>query len=591
MPLEYFEKPKENQASAPQPEGEWRIVVDAQGDRVRDRAPGPDDFLARQAAKFKFGGTVPKFQPSGKDRKKDIADWVEYQIRADRNKELIEKAVFLVSQEDDGRRLLQMAEREGFTIVFDHERTKGEGAVGICDYQNRQIPLAEGRSAVEVALTLKHELQHFEDIQKGIGYDTSDTLHSATAANRALESNARVAEAKLAATMMQGNPRGPERRFRTNALMQNFQGKNPECGMAAMRNAKKLLSGDWKGFANAVFAAYYDQKRTLEYYDKRTVEAYGKDIPDEKRERELTGTHEYYEPRWIEHRLKQVREKLPGMLQTERWDAEKIAKRVTQGGQEFLDTKKFDPAARKNTSLTGTGMTMLAKLKEKIEAIGIPLTNPNGLDADAKKEKKPGLLDSLSKRFTKAVTQPPPETKPFSPVVMPSRLDGIGGTDGRRAHERTSEYFGKIVKGMNTGGTDLDRLSYSVDEYIHQNRGISNIRGHVGRLLDAGFLAPVAAFPADYLNDLARRCYGGGGSKFAQTAPDLSAEELKLFDHWRTMADKGMDPMWGDEKTKEKSWINGDRDLEFQSRLILDILPEPKKTAQPRAERKATATA
>ena len=44
---------------------------------------------------------------------------------------------FLLSQTEDGRRLLHKAKEEGFRFVFDADRMRNEGAVGLCDYKNK----------------------------------------------------------------------------------------------------------------------------------------------------------------------------------------------------------------------------------------------------------------------------------------------------------------------------------------------------------------------------------------------------------------------------------------------------------------------
>lgn len=261
----------------PTPTTDYPIIVDRFCRPVTLRAPRNDDFLARPPVQFTYGGTIPKFNPANHIGRNEKSAAAMTYIAADaRNKTHLEYAVLLLSQTNDGRRLLQMANREKFTFVFDDERMKNEGAVGLCDYQNKLIPLAAGRSAEEVALTLKHELQHMEDILKGISYNHTHTLQSSLMADRALEANARVSEAVACAQILHGTLNGPERQFKSTALFAAFFNKNTPMAARAQTSLELAEKGQWQEFANQVFDGYFEQQDTLDYYDKRQVDMYAK---------------------------------------------------------------------------------------------------------------------------------------------------------------------------------------------------------------------------------------------------------------------------------------------------------------------------
>ena len=154
----------------PVPTGEWQLIVDKSGNPVNDRPAAIGDMLARRPVQYHYGGTIPGYKPDkSKSLTENMAARTDYEMRSIENRALLDKAIFLLSQTDDGRRLLNTALSQEFTFVFDPERTQKEGAAGLCDYTNKLIPLNEGSTPEQVALTVKHELQHMEDIKNGAG--------------------------------------------------------------------------------------------------------------------------------------------------------------------------------------------------------------------------------------------------------------------------------------------------------------------------------------------------------------------------------------------------------------------------------------
>jgi len=561
----------------PVPTGEWFLIVDSQGNHITDRAPQPGDMLARPAIKYRYNGTIPGFEPSRSwTTEQNMRARMDYEIRSARNKELIEKAVFLLSQTDDGRRLLYKAHQEEFSFVFDDERLQGEQAVGLCDYSNKLVPLAEGRSPEEVALTIKHELQHMEDIGKGLSYNRTHTLKAATIANRALESNARVSEAVFAMEAMIGSPNGPADQFKTHAIFHRHRNKNLNVGTAAMAAKGLAEKGDWPGFANAVFPAYYRQDDTLAYYDKRNIEMYAKYIPDIKKEKELTGTHEYYEPFRITRRANEAVEAAPKMFWNSQWNTEMLGYMLTIKGLSFLKPdKNFSPDQGRSVELTPAAVTTLDNLKARLAYLNIKVKE----EALAITVREPEASSTIKGIFAAADARiAEPE---FQPIVLPCRLDGSLLTSGETSHAWTTKAFGEIFTGMKSGRTQIDRLNYSIDQYVrHSSSG--NIMARVGSLLEAGLLAPIGAFPPEYLHDLVRRLHDAAQTKHASDISNpIRPREVRLFRHWQEMAMKGYSPAWLDKQTEAESYVN-DRDAAHWIKYIFAAIPgDPLAQQQP----------
>ena len=100
-------------ASPPTPQGAWQLIVDSDGELVLNRPPTERDFLARRPVEYLYGGTIPKYDPKqGGSLTDKIAASMDNAVRDFRNKQLLDRAVFLLSQTDDGRRLLEKAKAE-----------------------------------------------------------------------------------------------------------------------------------------------------------------------------------------------------------------------------------------------------------------------------------------------------------------------------------------------------------------------------------------------------------------------------------------------------------------------------------------------
>lgn len=539
----------------PQPEGYWNIIVDENGERVTDRPAAATDFIARRPVEYIDGGTEPAFKKDPRQNETQNAQaMVDYEIRSNKNREHLQKAVFLLSQTDDGVRLLQKAKEMKFTLVFDSESCAEMNAVGLCDYANKKIPLAEGRSAAEVALTLKHELQHMEDISRGMAYDLSDTPRNAILVNRALEGNARVSEAVAAAEAMMGSPHGPARQFRTAALFNCMWNKNPEIAKEADAAMPDAAAGKWTQFAAKVLPAYFRETATLAYYDNNYYKYIEKFVPDVSNSIQQAKNGDYQHRAAHQRRVEQTKSNANTLFTHDRWTPEKLASLLTIRGLPYtqdMGKKGFSLASDAAVALTEKAPALFEKLKKNIQAVLPESDKPAQLDLPVAKTEKPAV--PAANPYARHASKLEPETE-FAVIRLPNRVDGSKLTNGMRSHESTTQLFGDIMKNMNTGGTQTDRINYSVGQYLHHNRGVANVRGLVGNLLQAGLIAPLGAFPEEYTFDLCKRVMLSVREHNGRPA-DVSPHELKLLDHWQQMKDKGLDPMWIDAPNKQASWV------------------------------------
>lgn len=540
-------------ASAPMPSGEWSIIVDQNGDKVTTRQPVATDMLARPSVAVLFGGTLPKFEGTG-DRLKNLPGLIDYETRAQANKEYLDKAIFLLSQTDDGRRLLELARTNKFTIVFDPVRAEREGAVGLCDFKEKLIPLAEGRSPAEVALTLKHELQHMEDMSKGAGYSTADTPKSARMTDRAMEANARVSEAVAASEALLGSPRGPAQQFRTPALFRNFWQKNQPMAEQAHAALPMAKQGKWKEFAAKVFPAYFKQTQTLDYYDTRYAEYLKSATPDISDDQKKAEKGEYHEREQAKRRLAQAEAGAKALFTRDK-GAEDITGAILLRGTPYLDATMLETGPAQQVA--PKALPILTQVKERLAKILPGTDKAKLLDAPLRDLKPQPVLPNPYKAQVSDLSG----RDDFQPIILPSRIDGAGLTSGRKLNAEVTQFMADAMKNMRSGRTDTDRLNYCITDYIHRGAGTANLRGLVGDLLEAGLRAPVAAFPQEYLHDLYGRMYRASEAGSTGDNSPLSRQELKLIRHWQDMQDKGLDPVWINKENKAQSNVGSDREI------------------------------
>lgn len=548
----------------PVPTGEWRLIVDKQGNPVTDRTPAAGDMLARQPISYNYGGTIPGYKPDkSKSITENMAARTQYEMRSIENRALLDKAIFLLSQTDDGRRLLNKALAQKFTFVFDPDRTQKEGAAGLCDYTNKLIPLNEGSTPEQVALTVKHELQHMEDITNGAGrYSQQNTIEAATILNRGLEANARVSEAVFAMESMNGNASGPPTQFRTYVIMANFHNKNRHMGQAALNNrkfAEQNTSEGWSKFGNAVFPAYYEESATLAYYDKRMVKMYNggsEDMRSAEQLRNDAARDAYYsrDPSRVESFLRTVTAGFQNIMQDAAVTAETLQNTLIIRGQPYLSfSKHFDPTSAKFTAWSEAGLSALGKLKERMSSLGVDSDIMDRIKTPSQRTEKP-TPKSLTGEFARTLQTELKET--CEPIIMPFRLDGEKDTRGTRRYEFATTRFKETFDHMGKQTqSPLDQVEFAVSEYCHK-WGSGNIMYNVNTLLEAGLRAPINAFPSDYIFDLAKRIQLSADHAISPTEKltSIKPAEVELIKHWQNMATEGLNPLWIDKKHADMSF-------------------------------------
>ncbi len=571
-------------AEVPQPQGAWRLFVDDKGDPVTSRAPLPTDFLARAAAEYIDGGTKPDFKKDPQQTDVQNAQrLIEHQIRSQKNSAHLKKAVFLLSQTDDGLRLLQKSKQMGFTIVFDEDTCAEAKAVGMCDYSKKQIPLVEGRSAIEVALTLKHELQHMEDFEKGLAYNFSDVPKSAVLACRALEANARVSESVFAAEILMGSPRGPERQFKTATAFNAMWQKNPEVSEQAYKSLHHAKSNDWKSFAAAVFPAYFRATNTLSYYDEKYYRDLDKHVPDISYSLKAVKTESFQVSEQHRHFVEHVKRNATSLFTADRWTPERILSCLTVRGVPYVEQLKqsgFSMAGDAFIRLTQKAPELYAKIKHNIK-VSLPETEKQDLlDLPVMTQGKlPPLLPNPYKSFSVGLNE-----EAFSAVVLPHRQDGRALANGQNTNAHMTAYFNAELSQMKSGATNVDRIHYTLAGYLHQNRGIANMRGLMSDVLEAGLRAPIAAFPEEYLFDLHGRIMLGIKSANPVRDMAVSPQELQLLDHWKQTKAAGLDALWGNDKVKNDSWLSKQGNDHHYADRILKLVEIPTLTARQPAQ-------
>lgn len=562
----------------PVPTGEWSIIVDADCKRVTNRPAEMGDMLARQPVPYAFGGTQPPFKNDPKlGIEQNAQKLVDYECRAARNKEFLEQAVFILSQTNDGRRLLQKARQEKFTLVFDDERVAEVGAVGLCDYSKKEIPLAEGRSVNEVVLTLKHELQHMDDISEGLGYSHHDTPRNGQMVQRALEGNARVSEAVAAAEALLGAPEGPPQQFRTAALFNDLWHKLPK--MAKEMNAALPLAEkkDWTGFAAKVLPAFYAERDTLNFYDKYYADNMKRHAPDVgfDVQRLASKTATWQERDESQKRLDWFKHDATTLFNNDTVTPAQVTNALHICNQPYgAKLGGFDVGSDAALASAPSMKVHFDTLKANI-AVLIPGSDKGKLLDLPALEKEPVAEKATASPYGQFRTKTEIAADTFQPLKQPDRIDSAQGrlTTGETINSFVTTRFAGELGEMKSGKTELDRVNYTIMMQLTDGRRTGNLKGAVSGLIDAGLRAPIGAFPQEYLQDLYGRIRMAQQSGATGDRSPVTRSELKLLEHWQEMKEKGLDPVFIDKQTKEQSWVARNDQILHYAAHIQRLLP------------------
>lgn len=522
--------------AAPEPQGEWRIIVDQEGLPVTNRPPQAGDMLARPPVAYNFKGTIPYFEPDARRNKiENIADRVDHDLKAHANQTLLDRAVFLLSQDDDGRRLLSRARDNNFSIVFDVRTLDEHEANGLMDYQNKLIPVRPSSSVTDLVLTLKHELEHMDQFAtQNVIPSPGATLKDNLRATRAIEAGARVSEAITAVGLMTGSPRGPVQQFKSDIFFRTLGQEIPELGTRMVEALPSAHNGQWHDFAARIFPSFYESERLMEYYDRHIIDDLISRDPRDIRNKQLLHN--------------------PGV------SAAEIKDRLTvRGSVQYLQGRsEIDLDSDKYAGLSPKSSGLYEKLYHHIKKTANidPEKLIGSMRPSPPEEKTPQASNErgwLKKWFGKetkaeepqqksvtAIAPPPPAVKvTLNPVIMPDRIDGGMLSDGQRSNASTTQRFmSEMERNRSLPIHDMLKINYAVDRHVREG-------GAVHDLLRCGLRAPIGAFPIDYIRHLGARLQASGAQAYKLGEwGNLAAEEKELISHWQKLAKEGHDPVW-----------------------------------------------
>lgn len=527
----------------PQRQGAYMYFVDSAANILNISKPSAKQYVAQRTLPYDYAGTIPAFEDNNALKRADNnAEALEHFLRNEKNKSLLDKAVFLLSQTQDGRRLLRLAKESDYKIVFDTDYMEKEGAVGIHDGDKKLISLKEGLTVEDVALTLKHELQHMDDTLRGAHYSHQDTLTSATIMQRALEANARLSEAVLAIELYLGDKNGPEEQYKSAAIFKRLYEKHPEIADIAFKHAQDPNARPFEEVAQDIFTAYWNKNDTLNFYDDHLIKMYAdRVIPHVDAIKDLRNPNTQKPKNEIlsaDNNIKVELQRLEVLASKPNWESDEavasLQNIITIRGERFLSI--IDLTSPERTSLSEDATVELKKLIQEIGTVSENLQT----------EKETSLFATTRPQTPEAKFTSPfdyaqnPHSK-FEPLQLPHKMDSADYlTNGETVSEAVTRNFNHIyVSAQQAPVSKVERVNIALSELC--DRRHQNVRGHISDLIEAGLRAPIAALPSEYIKYLSNRINNHSEDGLI----DLSLEDLKLFEHWRNMAQNGYHPVYG----------------------------------------------
>jgi len=532
-------------ATIPVPTAQWPLVVDPSGHPIANRAPAPTDKLARRGMEYRFSGTSPAFAPDASQTPaQNKARRIAFALEDQQNFDNLTRAVFILSQTDDGRRLLARARALDFSFEFDRTTTDARGAAGLCDYANKKIPLHPEATPELMALTLKHELQHMDDIASGVSYGLDAPLHDQIKASRLLEASARASEAVLAYQATHIGAGAPANAWLPASLATAFQNKLPAMAGAATRAEPLASQGAWGAFFAAVMPAFIQEEKTIAFYERDAFDSILKTLPHKPLSQlahdPVYGPHTPY-----------YREKMRTLCKGAPLDFTSLYEKISCCGQKIKAGADATKLEKTFYGLSPASADALQKLKDHAQAVWvqtIPL--PDFAMAALQPAAKPGAFQKIRAALSRKKPVPQEVKKQVPAIaayVPPARIDGSTLTNGMKSHEHTTRFYERCLKKLKMGdGTSLDVINLAVDAYVNE-AGIS-YKASVSDLVEAGFRGPIAAMPCEYINDLRERIYYASRTRSQVGRKDnaFTSTDKILMDHWKALAVNGIDPVTGD---------------------------------------------
>lgn len=194
-------------------------------------------------------------------------------VREDDARHLFAEAVFILSQSDTGRDVLQRAHDAGYAFVFD-DRRLGNAAGALCDVASKMIVVSSTHDAAYLALTIAHECVHavqasVHKLQPTMQHRIEDGLKLTFA----IEADAFAQQTAVAFELMNGSPKGPADQITFGEPLYQMQQRFASLVRAGRAVNATLKQGeDSSRIAAAVFEAFYDSHSMRSFYEDEHVQ-------------------------------------------------------------------------------------------------------------------------------------------------------------------------------------------------------------------------------------------------------------------------------------------------------------------------------
>lgn len=246
----------ENKNPADPDFSDWSVEVPGQG---RARPPVAINFSGTviQEKTDPFASAAQKEQRAQKNQK-----------RIEKNKAVLDRAIFILSQSATGRSLLEDMTKEGYKIVFDDRRTGERGASGLCDSSSKTILLHGHDNPEYLALLLGHEAVHaLQSSRHDLFPSSRHKPEAGIKISFAIEADAYAQQTQIALELGYGDPAGPADQVRFSGPVLQMRERFPDLVKAAkktMQTEDALQNG---ATVAAAFQAFYDNFYLRTFYE------------------------------------------------------------------------------------------------------------------------------------------------------------------------------------------------------------------------------------------------------------------------------------------------------------------------------------
>ncbi len=549
-----------------------RVVVDAAGERV---AGGwkPGLFFALAAEEVPdYAGVLPGYKGE-RPSSTGLASRFAFEAENERLRQRLDTGLLFVAQSQEGRRLLKATKASGYRIVFDRASTQAFSTCALCDYENRLIRLSPDPTVKPALLSLAliQEMKHAEDHGNGLRRDATHTLRSATKIDRALEASGTVADARFVAEVGMDRPDDPPHRFRP-PVAELFAQLYPEAAKAAVAAMPHAYTGRWSRFSRTVFRAYYDNEQILADADRALLQnVFGPALS-------VAG-----------HGASGSEGVLRTLMTRDNASHASIAGIVSSDGVNYLKRARFNlDSDRMSGLMPGAASAYLAFAGRVVKLTSARSERPDFRmpAAPAATPEQPSLMNAWLRPVTRlfawvhdpgTLSQAPvaPVQDPAVPVIV--LPDGLRSGSGLLQAFAEAHAQALHVPG-NARRTSTEHLFLAMTGFMQASPGQTAVAAS-RKLVDAGLRAPIAAFPAEYLSDIASRLQQGVRADTMGRDELFIRSERALFGHWQKLAAAGLDPVDGALKARGQPsrWVPADAAVQaaWLGRIVGKIANKP----------------